>query len=129
MNKFIVSGRTTKDLVLEQTSKGLAFTAIVLANNYSFMKDGQRVEATNFFRIMVYGKQAESIVKYCGKGSLLLIESRIQNDNYEKDGQKVYKDTMVASRIEYLALKAPHGANPEDAPPPEFIYDPEQEVN
>ncbi|ENV7426210.1 single-stranded DNA-binding protein, partial [Neisseria gonorrhoeae] len=121
MNKFIISGRTTKDLTLEQTATGVFTTSIPLAENYFYTKDGKKVEATNYFWIDVYGEQAKNAVRYCGKGSLILIEGRISNNNYEKDGQKIYKDQMIASRIEYSNLKPPAGR--EESSDPSFIYD------
>lgn len=53
MNKFIISGRTTKDLTLEQTTTGVFTTSIPLAENYFYTKDGKKVEATNYFWIDV----------------------------------------------------------------------------
>lgn len=44
MNKFIISGRTTKDLTLEQTATGVFTTSIPLAENYFYTKDGKKVE-------------------------------------------------------------------------------------
>ncbi|MDC9966993.1 single-stranded DNA-binding protein, partial [Shigella flexneri] len=88
---------------------GVFTTSIPLAENYFYTKDGKKVEATNYFWIDVYGEQAKNAVRYCGKGSLILIEGRISNNNYEKDGQKIYKDQMIASRIEYSNLKPPAG--------------------
>ncbi|MDO6069760.1 single-stranded DNA-binding protein, partial [Neisseria gonorrhoeae] len=99
---------------------------IPLAENYFYTKDGKKVEATNYFWIDVYGEQAKNAVRYCGKGSLILIEGRISNNNYEKDGQKIYKDQMIASRIEYSNLKPPAGR--EESSDPSFIYDPEQDL-
>lgn len=127
MNKFLISGRTTKDLVLETTAHGKPFTVLTIAENYGYIKDGQKFESVNYFRILAYGEQAKNAVKFCGKGSYLLIEARIENDNYEKDGHKIYKDAMIARHIEYAALKAPVGGSAaEDLPA--FTYDPEQEV-
>ncbi|HGJ8822995.1 TPA: single-stranded DNA-binding protein, partial [Neisseria gonorrhoeae] len=69
----------------------------------------------------------KNAARYCGKGSLILIEGRISNNNYEKNGQKIYKDQMIASRIEYSSLKPPAGQE-ESSAPPSFIYDPEQDL-
>ena len=127
MNKFLVPGRTTKNLVLETTAHGKPFTVLTIAEHYGYIKDGQKVEFVNYCRILAYCEQAKNTVKFCGKGFYLLIEARIENDNYEKDGHKIYKDAMIARRIEYAALKAPAGGSAaEDAPA--FTYDPEQEV-
>ncbi|HFC0901392.1 TPA: hypothetical protein ACFB19_000277 [Neisseria gonorrhoeae] len=49
MNKFIISGRTTKDLTLEQTATGVFTTSIPLAENYFYTKDGKKVGPQTIF--------------------------------------------------------------------------------
>ncbi len=49
MNKFIISGRTTKDLTLEQTATGVFTTSIPLAENYFYTKDGKKVKGHKLF--------------------------------------------------------------------------------
>lgn len=125
MNKFIISGRITKDLALESTRGGTPVTMLNLAENFSYTdKNGDRQSKTNFFRITAYGETAKNAVKYCGKGSTVLVEARIENDNYEKDGKTVYKDNIIAIKIEYSALKAP-GSNGTVEQEADFQYDPE----
>lgn len=56
---------------------------------------------SDFFRLTAFGKTAENIAKYCTKGSKIFFEGKLQNNNYEKDGQTVYNDQIV---IDYMRL-------------------------
>ena len=121
MNKFIISGYVAKNLTLKCTTSGTNLTSICIADNYSYVKDGQKVEKTNFFYISAYGDIAKNVVKHCGKGSYIIIEARLENDNYEKDGKKIYTNQIIASKIEFVSLKSPNE--------PIFEYDPDRDLD
>lgn len=126
MNKFLISGRVTKDLTLETTPNGIKLATLSLAENYLVSKNGKRQEKTNFFRIALFGSLAENVAKYCGKGSYLLVEARIENDNYEKDGKTIYQNSIVAIRVEFCELKKPGTDGCEALN--QFSYDPDEPV-
>ena len=52
---------------------------------------------------MVWDKQAENLVKYQGKGSLLGIEGSIRTETYELNDKKHYKTYVLVNNIEYLS--------------------------
>jgi single stranded DNA-binding protein len=54
----------------------------------------------------LWGKQAENAAQYLGKGSHVNVVGRVQNNNYEKDGQTVYSMAFTAEEIDYLDTKA-----------------------
>ncbi len=54
----------------------------------------------------VWGKQADNAAKYLGKGSHVNIVGRVQNNNYEREGQMVYGMAFTAEEIDYLDTKA-----------------------
>jgi single-strand DNA-binding protein len=93
---------------------------ISIAVNRRFKKDGQ-TEA-DFFSVTAFGKSAEFAQKYLAKGRKVAVEGRIQNDNYEKDGQKVYRDSIIVDEIKALS-PAPNqqgvGAYQQAAPAPQ----------
>jgi single-strand DNA-binding protein len=76
---------------------------INIAVNRFNSKDGG--PDADFFRVTVFGKQAELAERYLSKGRKVGIEGRIQNDNYEKEGQTIYRDTIIANRMEFLSPK------------------------
>jgi single-strand DNA-binding protein len=54
---------------------------------------------------VAFGALSELINNYMGKGSKLLIKGKLKNNNYEKDGQKVYSNEIVVSEVEFIDLK------------------------
>jgi single-strand DNA-binding protein len=101
MNLVVLVGNLTRDPEVKYTQNGLAVAHINIAVNRSFKKEGG--PDADFFRVTAFGKQAELVERYLSKGRKVGIEGRIQNDNYEKEGQTVYRDTIVASNIEFLS--------------------------
>lgn len=75
-------------------------------------------EATSDFpSIVAFGKTAEMVEKYIGKGRLVGITGRIQTGNYtDKDGKKVYTTDVVAERIEFLDKKVESVEKPVESP-------------
>jgi single-strand DNA-binding protein len=70
-------------------------------NNYTD-GDGNRQEDTNFHNIVVFGRQAETTAQYLSKGSMALIEGRIQTRSWEgDDGQRRYRTEIVANRVQF----------------------------
>ena len=60
----------------------------------------------DFIGIQAWGMTADLLCKYCGKGSLVGIEGRIQTRNYENNqGQRVYVTEVVAENVTFLDSK------------------------
>jgi single-strand DNA-binding protein len=103
MNLVVLVGNLTRDPEVRYTANGNAVANVNIAVNRTFAKEGG--PDADFFRVTVFGKQAELVERYLSKGRKVGIEGRIQNDNYEKEGQMIYRDTIIASRIEFLSPK------------------------
>jgi single-strand DNA-binding protein len=82
---------------------GTAVAHISIAVNRAYTKEGG--PDSDFFRVTLFGKQAELVERYLSKGRKVGVEGRIQNDNYERDGQTVYRDSIIGNRIEFLSPK------------------------
>ena len=54
----------------------------------------------------LWGKQAENAAQYLGKGSHVNVVGRVQNNNYEREGETVYSMAFTAEEIDYLDTKA-----------------------
>lgn len=99
MNKIELLGRLTKDVDVRYTASTNAMVVTFsVAVNRRFAKQGEERQ-TDFFNIVAYGKTAEFISKYFSKGQGIAIVGRIQNNNYEKDGKKIYHDQIIAEEI------------------------------
>ena len=105
INNVTLTGRITKDLEKHQTNKG---TSVV---NFSLAVDRRRKNANgdreaDFISIQAWGLTADLLCKYCGRGSLIGIEGRIQTRNYENNqGQRVYATEVVAENVTFLDSK------------------------
>ncbi len=100
-------GRLTRDPEVRygQGQNGTAVASLSIAVDRRFKRDGD--PDADFFDCTAFGKQAEFAEKYLKKGVKVVIEGRLQNDNYtNKDGQKVYRNRIVLDGIEFAESKA-----------------------
>jgi single-strand DNA-binding protein len=65
-----------------------------------------RGEESTAIQWTLWGKQAEAAAQYLGKGSHVNVVGRVQNNNYERDGETVYTMAFTAEEIDYLDTKA-----------------------
>ena len=73
--------------------------------------DGKR--ETDFFNITSFKKTAEFVENYCKKGTKIIVEGEMRNDNYEKDGQKIYRDSYIGLSVEFAESKKAQEQNTE----------------
>lgn len=102
-NKVILMGNLTRDPEMRVTPGGLSICKLGLAVNRNYTtRDGERREETTFVDIDAFDKQAEVIAKYMSKGSPILVEGRLKFDQWESDGQKRSKLSVVLDRFEFV---------------------------
>ena len=103
LNKVLLIGNLTRDPEVRYLPSGKAVTEIRLAMNYKFkLASGEEREEVCFVNVVVWGKQAEACGQYLSKGSSLLVEGRLQYDEWEKDGQKHNRLRVVADRTQFM---------------------------
>ncbi|MCD8299395.1 MAG: single-stranded DNA-binding protein [Opitutae bacterium] len=108
-NKVILAGNLTRDPELRTFASGTAVTRISLAINRTYLsKEGERKEEVMYVDIDAFGKQAETICKYCVKGSGLLVEGRLRLDQWDdkNSGEKRSRFIVVLEGFTFL------GGNP-----------------
>lgn len=102
MNKVILMGRLTKDPEVRY-SQGQNQTAVArfsLAVDRKFKRDNE--PNADFLNCVAFGKVAEVIERYCGKGSKIMVDGRIQTGSYtNKEGVKVYTTDIVVESMEF----------------------------
>ena len=103
MNRVILIGRLTKDPEI-RTSGNYTIASFSLAVDRKFKREGG-AEA-DFFNCTAFNKTAEFVEKYCKKGTKMVVEGRIQNDNYEKDGVKHYGVKIMVDSLEFAESKS-----------------------
>lgn len=109
MNVVCLEGRLTRDPEVRFTQNQLAVCKFTLAVDRQFKKEGQ--PQADFISITVWGKTAENVGKYMGKGRLVSVAGRIQTRSWDgEDGKKQYATEVVAESVNFLD-KAPEGQN------------------
>ena len=112
-NKVIVMGNLTRDPELRHTPKGSAVCDFAIAVNETYRTgDGNLKEEVCYVEIVVWGRVAETCREYLGKGSLVLIEGRLQLDQWEADGQKKSRMRVRADMVKFLGKPRAGGASP-----------------
>ena len=106
MNTVILMGRLTRDPEIRYGgANNTAVARYSLAVDRRFKQDGQ--PEADFFNIVSFGKAGEFVEKYLRKGTKIVIEGELHNNNYEnKDGQMVYGMNIVTRNIEFAESKS-----------------------
>ena len=105
MNQVGLVGRLTKDPTLRQLSENKSTASFVIAINRHFRNNQGGVDA-DYLLCVAWGKLAERIAKYCGKGSLIGVTGRLQSRAYtNKDNIKVYTTDVVVEKVRFFVLK------------------------
>ena len=109
MNKFIISGRLTADAEYIHTNEGKTVAKFNFAVNRRFKKEGD--PDADFFTCVAFGKIAETLEKCAvSKGTKLLIDGEVRNNNYEKDGVMKYNTQVVVNSFEFCESKSSSNA-------------------
>lgn len=101
LNNYSVIGRMTRDLderAFSYTSNGKARLNISIAVNDGYGDN----QYTSYFDVVVWGKTAENIKPYLGKGKQICINGRLRQDRWESNGQKNSRVVIVAETVQLL---------------------------
>ena len=112
MNKVIVIGRVGQDPKLSYTPSGQAVANLSVATDegYRDRQTGQKVERTEWHRVVAWRQQAEFIGNYITKGRLVLVEGKLQTRKWQgQDGQDRYTTEIVADNVQGLDRAPDHG--------------------
>lgn len=121
LNKVQLIGNLGRDAELRYTPAGAAVASINMATTEVWNdKAGQKQEKTEWHRVVIWGKMAESLAEYLVKGKQIYVEGRLQTKSWEKDGVTRYATDVRADRVLLLGggqkKDAGHGApHPADA--------------
>jgi len=141
-NRVILIGNLTRDPEVRYTTGGTAVTDVGLAiNRYRTDKaTNQRIEETTFVDVTLWGRTAEIAGEYLSKGRPVMIEGRLQQDQWEdkETGQKRSKLKVVGESMQLLGSRDGGGggqrpeaaaasrsasSEPPSRPPEESFYD------
>jgi len=108
LNKVILIGNVGTDPEMRYTPDGKPVTSFRMATSRSYTdSSGERKQETEWFTIVVWGKQAESCNQFVTKGKQVYVEGRLRTRNWEgQDGQKRVSIEVVANRVIFLGKRA-----------------------
>jgi len=104
VNKVILVGNLGRDAELRYTPGGAAVATLNLATTEVWNdRNSQRQEKTEWHRVVLWGKQAESLQEYLTKGKQIYVEGRLQTRQWDdKDGNKRYTTEIKCDRVTLL---------------------------
>tara|TARA_B100001245_G_C22813829_1_gene391830 strand:- start:476 stop:877 length:402 start_codon:yes stop_codon:yes gene_type:complete len=96
VNKVILVGNLGQDPEGRFTPQGTAVTNLSVATNESWKDQGGEIqERTEWHRVVMYGRMAETANEYMSKGQLVYVEGRLQTREWEDKNQIKRKTTEI----------------------------------
>ena len=109
MNNVSLVGRLVRDLELRYTQNGVAFGRLTVAVDKTLSKEKRQElqnagkQTANFIPCVVWGKLAENMANYTGKGSLVAIGGEIETGSYQNnEGRTIYTTDVRVSNVQFL---------------------------
>ncbi|MDP3975038.1 MAG: single-stranded DNA-binding protein [Candidatus Jorgensenbacteria bacterium] len=133
LNKVFLIGRLTADPQLRTTTGGQSVASFGIATNRVWTdKQGKKQEEVQFHNVVVWGRQAEVASQFLKKGSMAMIEGRLQNRTWaDKQGQNRTTTEVVCERMQFgpRASGVPYagGASGVSSPSPKGTDEPARE--
>ena len=128
LNNVFLIGNLTRDPELRSLPSGQAVVNFGVATNRMWKgKDGSQQKQAEFHNIVMFGRLAEIAKQYLQKGSMVMVEGRLQTRNWEgKDGQKRTRTEIVAEAMQLGPRPPGGGGRTPDAVSPKQEEPPEQ---
>ncbi len=106
LNSVNLIGRIVNDPELKYSSNNHPTILLSLANHQSFTRDDNPVEETNFFRVRLWGKTAESLQEYLKKGKQIAVNGKLNQYSFDSpSGDKISVVEVVATNVQLLGSK------------------------
>ncbi|HEY1008512.1 MAG TPA: single-stranded DNA-binding protein [Sphingobacteriaceae bacterium] len=106
VNKVILVGHLGRDPEIRHLENGTAVASFTLATSESYVKDGKRIEQTEWHNIVMWRGLADVASKYLQKGKQIYLEGKLRTRSYE-DREKVkrYVTEIVADNFTMLGRR------------------------
>ena len=102
INHVVLVGRLTRDAELKYTTSGQAVCKFSIAVNRRRKNGDQWEDEANFFDVVLWGRQGESLNQYLLKGKPVGVDGELRQDRWQQDGQNRSKVEIVANNIQLL---------------------------
>jgi single-strand DNA-binding protein len=111
LNRWVGTGNLTRDPELKTTGSGTQIANLRIAVNGRIKRNDEWHEKPNFFDVVVFGKQADSIGAFLTKGSSVAIDGRLDYSEWENDaGEKRSRVVIIADSVQFTDGKEDEGA-------------------
>ena len=113
INRVVLVGNLTRDPELKSLPSGMAVCDLGLAVNHrrKNQQTGEWVEEPNYFRVSVFGTQAESCARFLTKGRSVAIDGRLRWRQWDApDGTKREAVEVVAETVQFIGPRDGEGS-------------------
>ena len=115
VNKVIIVGNLGQDPEARFTPQGTAVTNLSVATNESWKnQSGEIQDRTEWHRVVMYGKMAETASEYMKKGQMVYVEGRLQTNEWEDQNQVKRKTTEI--RCDNFTMLGRRSDSPQGTP-------------
>lgn len=106
INRVIEIGHLTRDEELKYTPGGMAIGNISIAINRRVKKGQDWVDEANYFDVVIFGKQAETLQRFLTKGKQIAVDGFLKQERWtDQNGQSRSAIKIVANDIQLLGGK------------------------
>ncbi len=109
LNSVNIMGNLTRDPEMKYIPSGKAVCSLSIANNRVYTKNGEKVTEVSYFDVEVWGLAAENCSKYLTKGNGIIVEGRLKQDRWEKEGKTQSRVRITANAVHFLPKKQNNG--------------------
>ena len=105
-NKVVLVGNLTRDIELRYSQSGMAIAKTAIATSRKFTSNGEKKEEVMFIDLTFFGRSGEIANQYLRKGSKILVDGRIQFDQWvDQNGGKRSKHSVAVESMQMLDSK------------------------
>lgn len=105
-NKVILHGNLTRDVDRRVTPQGAAVASFSLAVNRTYKTStGELKDEVSYIDCEAFASQADLIAKHFQKGSPILLDGRLKQDTWEKDGEKRHRIKVIVDSFSFVTPK------------------------
>lgn len=107
INTVTIVGRLVEKPVIKYSKSGTAVSNLRVANN-TYAPNAAEQNKTNFFTVVVFGKQAENCEKYLDKGRQIVVNGRLDFNTWENaEGKKQSMVRIIANAVQFIGGNRP----------------------
>ena len=113
LNLCQIIGRLGKPVEVKYlpSGKAVANFTVAVSEHWKDKDTNERKESTEWFSVVMFGRQAEVAGEFLNKGSLVYLAGKMKTRSWEKDGAKHYKTELHADVMQFLERRDASGGD------------------